>query len=138
MPPFSGHAILCKQGRWGRGALPRTYVSVVTVSSVGGKAEEYSIFFLLLALLRTAAAESHYDVLGVASDAAPDAIRAAFRRIALADHPDKLPPDSAAAVREAAVRRFQRANEASSLRPCAPTRTCHKARHLLGAFLLGL
>ena len=22
MPPFSGHAILCKQGRWGRGALP--------------------------------------------------------------------------------------------------------------------
>jgi len=68
--------------------------------------------FLLLALLRTAAAESHYDVLGVASDAAPDAIRAAFRRIALADHPDKLPPDSAAAVREAAVRRFQRANEA--------------------------
>ncbi|EOD24282.1 hypothetical protein EMIHUDRAFT_238719 [Emiliania huxleyi CCMP1516] len=56
--------------------------------------------FLLLALLRTAAAESHYDVLGVASDAAPDAIRAAFRRIALADHPDKLPPDSAAAAFE--------------------------------------
>ena len=94
--------------------------------------------FLLLALLRTAAAESHYDVLGVASDAAPDAIRAAFRRIALADHPDKLPPDSAAAVREAAVRRFQRANEASSLRPCAPTRTCHEPRYLLGTFLLGL
>ena len=22
MSPFSGHAILCKQGRWGRGALP--------------------------------------------------------------------------------------------------------------------
>ena len=94
--------------------------------------------FLLLALLRTAAAESHYDVLGVASDAAPDAIRAAFRRIALADHPDKLPPDSAAAVREAAVRRFQRANEASSLRPCATTRTCHEPRYLLGTFLLGL
>ena len=34
MSPFSGHAILCKQGRQGRGALPRTYVSVVTVSSV--------------------------------------------------------------------------------------------------------
>ena len=85
--------------------------------------------FLLLALLRTAAAESHYDVLG---------IRAAFRRIALADHPDKLPPDSATAVREAAVRRFQRANEASSLRPCATTRTCHEPRYLLGTFLLGL
>ena len=40
MSPLSGHAILCKQGRWGRGALPRTYVSVVTVSSVGGKAED--------------------------------------------------------------------------------------------------
>ena len=46
MPPFSGHAILCKQGRWGRGALPRTYVSVVTVSSVGGKAEGKNIQFL--------------------------------------------------------------------------------------------
>ena len=82
--------------------------------------------FLLLALLRTAAAPSAASLF------------AAFRRIALADHPDKLPPDSAAAVREAAVRRFQRANEASSLRPCATTRTCHEPRHLLGAFLLGL
>ena len=43
MSPFSGHAILCKQGRWGRGALQRTYVSVVTVSSVGGKGEAKNI-----------------------------------------------------------------------------------------------
>ena len=43
MSPLSGHAILCKQGRWGRGALPRTYVSVVTVSSVGGKGEAKNI-----------------------------------------------------------------------------------------------
>ena len=43
MSPYSGHAILCKQGRQGRGALPRTYVSVVTVSSVGGKGKAKNI-----------------------------------------------------------------------------------------------
>ena len=43
MPPFSGHAILCKQGRWGRGAVPLTYVSLGSVSSVGGKAEDKNI-----------------------------------------------------------------------------------------------
>jgi len=44
-PPLSGHAILCKQGR-GEGGTPRTYVSVVTVSSVGGKAEDKNIQIL--------------------------------------------------------------------------------------------
>ena len=43
MSPFSGHAILCKQGRWGRGAVPLTYVSLGSVSSVGGKGEAKNI-----------------------------------------------------------------------------------------------
>ena len=38
-----GHAILCRQGKRGRGALPQTYVSVVTVSSLGGKGEAKNI-----------------------------------------------------------------------------------------------
>jgi len=47
MPPFSGHAILCKQGRWGRGALPRTYVSVVTVSIASEARQKLRIFHFL-------------------------------------------------------------------------------------------
>ena len=40
---FSGHAILCRQGKWGRGAVPLTYVSLGSVSSVGGKGEAKNI-----------------------------------------------------------------------------------------------
>ena len=32
--PLSGHAILCSQGKWGRGAVPLTYVSLGSVSSL--------------------------------------------------------------------------------------------------------
>ena len=35
MSPFSGHAILCKQGRQGRGAVPPVRYWCVGVSSLG-------------------------------------------------------------------------------------------------------
>jgi hypothetical protein len=66
-------------------------------------------FALLLAGL---ALGSHYENLGVARDADAGAIRAAFRRIALRDHPDKQPQSATASARAKAERRFQMANEA--------------------------
>ena len=48
---------------------------------------------------------THYDVLGVASDAAPDEIRSAYRRAARQVHPDRVAsesdPDAMATVNEA-------------------------------------
>ncbi|MCE9579621.1 MAG: DnaJ domain-containing protein [Deltaproteobacteria bacterium] len=41
-------------------------------------------------------AESLYDILGVKKDAAPDAIRSAYRKLARKNHPDVNPGDTAA------------------------------------------
>lgn len=49
---------------------------------------------------------NHYEALGVARDATADDVKAAWRRIAKASHPDRRPDD------EAAVDRFVRAREA--------------------------
>ncbi len=69
---------------------------------------------LLLLLLRlgAAAAVTHYEVLGVAPTASRDQLKAAFRRFALRDHPDKIHRHKDKA---AAQRRFERANEAFSV-----------------------
>ncbi|KAI0073263.1 DnaJ-domain-containing protein [Panus rudis PR-1116 ss-1] len=40
-----------------------------------------------------AAARSFYDVLGIAQDATPEAVRKAYKRKVLQTHPDKLPPN---------------------------------------------
>jgi curved DNA-binding protein CbpA len=66
---------------------------------------------LLLALLGRVTANA-YESLGVAPDASEQAIRAAYRRNALANHPDKLSPNMSAAGREAAARRMELINEA--------------------------
>ena len=51
----------------------------------------------------------YYKRLGLEDrNASPEAIRKAFRRIALVNHPDKVPPEQ----REEAKRRFQAAQEA--------------------------
>ena len=42
---LSGHAILCSQGKWGRGAVPLTYVSLGSVPSLGGGLEAKNILF---------------------------------------------------------------------------------------------
>jgi hypothetical protein len=55
---------------------------------------------------------SHYESLGVGREADAAAIRAAFRRIALRDHPDKQPQSATPSARAKAERRFQLANEA--------------------------
>ncbi|CAL1714761.1 unnamed protein product [Somion occarium] len=40
-----------------------------------------------------ATSRSFYDVLGIAQDASPDAVRKAYKRKILQTHPDKLPPN---------------------------------------------
>ena len=50
--------------------------------------------------------KTHYEILGVATDASNDDIRRAFRKIAAESHPDKNPGDPSA------EQRFKRANEA--------------------------
>jgi len=67
---------------------------------------------LLLLLWLAAALANHYQNLGVARDANAGAVKAAFRRVALKDHPDKQPKEATAAGRAQAERRFQKANEA--------------------------
>lgn len=66
---------------------------------------------LLLAWLGRVTANA-YESLGVAPDASAQAIRAAYRRNALANHPDKISPNTSASEREAAARRMELINEA--------------------------
>ena len=49
--PLSGHAILCSQGKWGRGAVPLTYVSLGSVPSLGGGLEAKNILFFTALML---------------------------------------------------------------------------------------
>lgn len=49
-----------------------------------------------------------YSRLGVSRNASPEVIRKAFRRYALANHPDKAPPEQ----REQATKKFQEVQEA--------------------------
>lgn len=53
-----------------------------------------------------ASKRDYYEVLGVARDAAPEQIKKAYKKLALANHPDRNPGD------EAAVERFKEVSEA--------------------------
>lgn len=46
---------------------------------------------------------THYEVLGVATDACPDALRRAYRRAAQRHHPDRSPGDPSAQQRMAHI-----------------------------------
>ena len=52
------------------------------------------------------AKRDYYDVLGVSRDADDKAIKSAYRKLAMANHPDRNPDD------EAAADRFREASEA--------------------------
>ena len=67
----------------------------------------------LLALLLSVAcsSSSHYDVLGVPCDASDASIKAAYRKAALREHPDKQRSSSSARAAAAATR-MERINEA--------------------------
>ena len=52
---------------------------------------------VVLALLSAATSINHYTVLGVPRDASRDTIRDAYKRLALALHPDKNPSPEASA-----------------------------------------
>jgi molecular chaperone DnaJ len=54
----------------------------------------------------------YYRVLGVRRDASQEEVKAAFRRLALQFHPDRLPPDASDSQRAAAASRFRQASEA--------------------------
>jgi DnaJ-domain-containing protein 1 len=67
--------------------------------------------------LRAAEAElagkSHYEVLGVATDATPDELKRAFHKLSRTLHPDKVRPGAGVAERAAAHARFLRTVEGS-------------------------
>ena len=64
---------------------------------------------LLLAALSRLGGD-HYTALGVPRGATADVIKKAYRNIAMKDHPDRLPRSATSAQREAAIKRFERAN----------------------------
>ena len=66
------------------------------------------ISLLLAALSRLGG--DHYTALGVPRGATADVIKKAYRNIAMKDHPDRLPRSATSAQREAAIKRFERAN----------------------------
>lgn len=57
-------------------------------------------------MVSMASKRDYYEVLGVQKDASPDQIKKAYKKLAIANHPDKNPGD------EAAVARFKEAAEA--------------------------
>lgn len=63
-----------------------------------------------VATMTLAASDDYYDILGVATDASTDDIRAAYQRLALAHHPDKQLQQAASVVTD--TRAFIRITEA--------------------------
>jgi hypothetical protein len=55
---------------------------------------------------------THYDVLGVAPDAAPEELRRAYLELARRLHPDRISSTTSPADADRSVRRMQRVNEA--------------------------
>lgn len=64
-----------------------------------------------MSLFGAAHGANHYDTLGVSRDASPKAIKAAYRKAALREHPDKQ-RGRGNALRSAAATRMERLNEA--------------------------
>ena len=72
-----------------------------------------ALLFVAAMLQQVAAAEpTHYEVLNVPTDAEPATLRSAYRKAALAWHPDKHPEGPR---RLEAQRKFEQANEAKFL-----------------------
>ena len=78
----------------------------------GGSGEANDVAAAMLLALLVSVVGNAYDVLGVSPDASDQAIRAAYRRAALANHPDKVGKTTSAAGRSAAARRMELINEA--------------------------
>ena len=74
------------------------------------------VLWSLVALVhRVGAVADHYRSLGVPRDASHDAIKAAYRKIALKHHPDKMKRDASAETRKASQRIFEDANVAMEI-----------------------
>ncbi len=83
-------------------------------------------------MVSMASKRDYYEVLGVQKDASPDQIKKAYKKLAIANHPDRNPGD------EAAVVRFKEAAEAfevlsddqkrAALRPLRPRRRLGQRR----------
>lgn len=67
-----------------------------------------AVLFLLFA--ETVA--NHYKTLGVPRESPADAIKAAYRKIALQHHPDRVPKTASGATRQSSQRKFEEANGA--------------------------
>ena len=67
---------------------------------------------LLLVALVASSHANHYRTLGVQKDASADAIKAAFRKIALKHHPDRLSRSASRETRQASTKLFEQANAA--------------------------
>ena len=55
---------------------------------------------------------NHYMTLGVSRDASADVVKAAYRKLALKHHPDRMPRSASAETRASSRRVFEQANEA--------------------------
>lgn len=74
--------------------------------------------------------DDYYDILGVATDASTDDIRAAYQRLALAHHPDKQLQQAASAVTD--TRAFIRITEAWNTLRDAELRRVYDAERFQG------
>ena len=67
---------------------------------------------LLLACIACGASATHYKTLGVQKTASADDIKAAYRKIALKHHPDRISRSASTQTRKQSTTKFERANEA--------------------------
>ena len=85
---------------------------ITVASTTSSSSARLPLRLLLLVLACAEGAANHYKTLGVPRESTADMIKAAYRKLALKHHPDKIPKSASAELRKSSQRTFELANAA--------------------------